>query len=135
MSIVNTGITLSCIELARNQIGIAKYDWFEENSNQLVTVNCYTFIQEIFAQHDIPLPQNLLGQLQAGEIVQPPYEKGSLIFTKGPWEGLGHNGLLTDIGSVIHASKEAGTVVEESLANFLCTRKFKCVVRIIAGHS
>lgn len=132
MSSTNTNTAFDCIALARRWVGKSKYNWWEEHSNPPYIVNCYTFTEWIFSKFDIPLPRDLFEQLQYGYTVENP-EAGDLIFTKGPWTGyIGHVGIITEHGSVIHVSEEHGTVTEEEMSKFLSNRKLKCVVRVIA---
>lgn len=131
------------VNVARLWVGISKYDFWEEHCYPPEVVNCYILVAWAYEQCGMWVPQTLLGQLYAGSLVQPDCtQDGCLIFTKGNWgngghfddqravRGVGHVGLVSSKGTVIHASSVAGTVVEEPLGRFVGDRVFRGIYRI-----
>lgn len=131
-------------DAARLLVGISRYDFMEEHCYPPEVVNCHTLVAWAYSQCGIWIPRDLLGQLYAGIPAVTDYTKGTcLVFIKGNWskggyfdsqravKGVGHVGIVSSQGTVIHASSSAKTVVEEPLERFLDDKSvFRGIYRI-----
>ncbi len=138
------GVNMNPADVARLWVGISRYDFLEEHCYPPEVVNCYTLVAWAYGQCEIWIPQTLLGQLYAGTLAVGDYAQGTcLVFTKGNWgkggyfdsqravKGVGHVGIVSSQGTVIHTSSSARTVVEEPLERFLGDRSmFRGIYRI-----
>jgi len=109
--------------------------------------DCSSFVQYLYKQIGIELPRKSIDQASLGKIVEPKTDKlqaGDLIFIKGPWgrynpkfpEGIGHVALYVGQGKVINArwklAKEGGgSVIEESVADFLSREDVTVIKRLL----
>lgn len=131
-------------DVAYPWIGISKHAFWEEHCRPPMVVNCYVLVSWAFERCGIQVPQTLLGQLYAGNLAESHEAQDGycLIFTKGKWnnggyfdakravQGVGHVGIVSCQGTVIHSSVDAGTIVEEPLESFLDSDVFRGIYRI-----
>jgi cell wall-associated NlpC family hydrolase len=131
-------------EIARSLMkrGI-RYEFFEERCNPPELMNCYLFVWWVFEQcAGIYMPKDIIGQLYRGEHVDTikDIQDAGLIFTTGRWgayydddraqEGVGHTGIITVQGSVIHACAGNNGVAEVPLWQFLEGRELRGMFHI-----
>lgn len=141
MGIARTSTGLLIVQTARTFVGKTRYCFFQEACQPPESTNCFIFTSFVFHQHSIALPQDLLGQLYAGNpVALAEHSPGDLIFTQGRWRGyqdagraqqkVGHVGIVTERATVIHASWQLGRVAEDSLEKFLGS-KFRGIYRVL----
>ncbi len=112
------------------------------------TFDCSSFVQYLYKKIDIDLPRTALDQATKGKKIEPNknlLEVGDLIFFKGGWGhyspefpmGIGHVGIYVGDGKVISSryqeidGKDAGSVLEENVSEFLDRKDFVVVKRIL----
>ena len=104
-------------------------------------MNCHTFVRWLFLQQRVDIPVGLATLLYYGTPMEfQERAPGDIIFTNGHWgnywdteraiKGVGHVGILATEDSVLHACFRAGTVIENSLQEFLASRKLRGIYRI-----
>jgi len=122
-------------EIARGFVG-TPYKYGAVESEAPGAFDCSLFTQYVFGQIGIELPRSTIEQASEGEKVsESDLQSGDVIFTRGAYghysplfpEGIGHAGIYTKEGTVIHAASkrinekpisEKGTVVETSLDEY-----------------
>ncbi len=125
------GITFTAIDvvaLARAQVG-KKYRRGAKQHEAPEIFDCSSFTKWVYAQAGVWLPRYSIDQRSSGIQVQIGGQRrsGDLTFTPGakPWhwgnpvrQGVGHVGIYTEAGTVIHAANSKRGVVEEELLDF-----------------
>ncbi len=90
------------------------------------TFDCSTFVQYVYAHAGLWLPRYTHLMVDHGDMVEPPYQPGDLLFTTGKsaWrhprypERIGHVAMVTNEYSCIHTDNlETKRVIEIPIAN------------------
>jgi len=130
------------IEEARACLG-AKYSRGVELRSAPETFDCSGLIVHVFAKKGVRLPRYAIDQLNIGPgsfVVRiDDLKKGDLVFTNGkcgfywddPMRRVGHVGLVTGNGTVIHAASSARGVVEDAFKKFFAKRNFVGARRVL----
>ena len=111
------------IACARQVIGNARYSFDRERCVGLDTVNCFTFVRELYRCQALDVPSDLGQMLAVGQVVrQRDLKPGHCLLLTARWGGydLSRKGLF-DVGHIalyagptmIHASYSQATVIEE----------------------
>jgi len=136
-----TLIEVNLIALARQCITTSLYRRGARFYEAPRVVDCSSFIKWLYAQRGIWLPRRSIQQRELGEIVNPDkIVSGDVVFVSGwidyyhdnPSDGVGHVGIATDDGTVIHASDKQSNVIETPLEKFIGKTKFRGVRRYIS---
>lgn len=128
-----------CLEIdllaaARGCLGKSEYALSADPRQAPQTVNCSSFIKYLYGLRGIWLPRYAIQQSELGVPVaaDSKLRLGDLLFSPGFFplsrnqdnaHGLGHVGMATGEGSVIHAAKHQGTVREIALDLYLGMRE------------
>lgn len=137
-------VDVDIVALARSCLGMPLYRRGARFSEAPATVDCSSFIKWLYAKRGIWLPRWSIQQHEHGEAVElDRVVAEDLIFTSGwldyyddnPADGVGHVGIATGNGTVIHASTGGVGVVESPLEKFLERRKFRGARRYIPIHT
>ena len=133
-------LEIDLIRLARQCIQTSIYRRGAKLSEAPAVVDCSSFMKWLYAQCGIWLPRRSIQQREYGETI-PLHEiiRNDLIFVSGhinyyydnPANGIGHVGIFTGEGTVIHAANKRLGVIETSLQNFTDEEKFRGVCRYI----
>lgn len=127
-------LQVDLIALARECIGTSIYRRGARPSEAPKIVDCSSFVKWLYAQRGIWVPRRSIQQRELGEEVQlAEVMAGDIIFISGcidyylddPSDGVGHVGIATDNGTVIHAANKKLNVVESSLEKFVGKAKFR----------
>lgn len=103
-------------------------------------VDCSSLIKWLYAQRGIWLPRRSIQQRECGEnIPLHGIIPGDVVFVSGwrnyyidnPRNGVGHCGIATEDGTVIHAANKKVGVVETYLENFIGKTSFRGVRRYL----
>jgi len=131
-------INVDIISLARGQIGVSQYHRGAQPSEAPAVVDCSSFVKWLYGQYGIWLPRRSIQQREHGEEVQPAeVVGGDLIFASGKTDyflddrndGVGHVGIATDQGTVIHAKNKIAGIIESPLREFFENDKFRGIRR------
>ena len=129
-----TVLAIDIIDIARSQVGIAEYQLDARPAHAPKVVNCSSFTKWLFAQRGCWIPQYAIEQRESGHVVhRHELQAGDLVFTGGrfgfyhntPEDKVSHVGIATDRGTVIHAERKAGSVIEVSLEQFFEKKRFR----------
>ena len=131
---------IDIISMARQCIGSSQYRRGARPSEAPALVDCSSFTKWLYAQRGIWLPRRSIQQSQTGETINlDELADGDLIFTSGPIsyyyddpaDGVGHVGIATGDGSVIHAANTRVNVIESPLKKFVDPNNLRKVKRLV----
>lgn len=134
--IINTNI----IAWARSCVGKSLYRRGAKTMEAPGIVDCSSLIKWLYGQCGIWLPRRSIQQLGIGKQVDTnEICAGDVIFISGlinyyhddPNDGVGHVGIATGEGTVIHAANKKQGIIESSLENFTNGTKLRGVRRYI----
>lgn len=133
-------LEVDLVGLARRCIVISSYRRGAKLSEAPTIVDCSSLIKWLYGQRGIWLPRRSIQQRELGEHVSlNDVSMGDVIFTRGavnyyhsnPRDSVGHVGMVTGEGTVIHAANSRVGIIESSLDNFLCVTKFRGIRRYV----
>ncbi|OGE80163.1 MAG: hypothetical protein A2660_02430 [Candidatus Doudnabacteria bacterium RIFCSPHIGHO2_01_FULL_45_18] len=113
------------VKLARGCVSSSRYRRGANYFEAPFTVDCSTLTKWVYAKTGIWLPRHSIDQREMGKRVSD-VRAGDLIFANGakpywftdPTDGVGHVGICTGQGTVIHAASKDRGVVEDSIEDF-----------------
>ncbi len=103
-------------------------------------VDCSTLTKWLYGQRGIWIPRHSIHQRAMGQsITIPELQPWDLVFSAGyhpyfidnPADGVGHVGIVTPTGTIVHAANSKVGVIEEELNVFSTPDRFRGAVRII----
>jgi hypothetical protein len=121
-------VNVDPVALVRTCLGTAKYKRGANISEAPYLVDCSTLTKWIYGKTGIWLPRHSIDQRDMGEqIPRSEVKSGDLIFVSGfrsYWRHgenieIGHVGICSGEGTVIHACNSTRGVVEDSIEEFL----------------
>lgn len=133
-------LEVDLIALARQCINASTYRRGAKPSEAPIVVDCSSFIKWLYGQRGIWLPRRSIQQREFGSPVTiDEVGAGDVIFVSGwidyyltdPKDGVGHVGIVTGEGTVIHAANRKANVVESSFESFVGKTKFRGVRRYV----
>ena len=133
-------LEIDIISLARECIGKSKYRRGAQPREAPAVMDCSSFMKWLYAQRGIWLPRRSIQQRELGEAV--PLDEliaGDLVFVSGwidwylndPSDGVGHVGIATGEGTIIHAANKKSGIIESGLGQFIGKAKFRGARRYI----
>ncbi len=126
-------LEIDIIALARKCINTSQYRRCAKSSEAPAVVDCSSFIKWLYGQSGIWLPRRSIQQRDMGEIVAfDDIRRSDVVFISGrvdyfhddPCDGVGHVGIATGTGTVIHAANSKIGVIETPLSEFV-DKKFR----------
>lgn len=132
------------IELARACIGYSRYKRGARFGESPHIVDCSSFTKWLYAQKGYWLPRFAIQQRARGVYTRySDTSSGDLVFVSGyidryeinPKDGVGHVGIATGEGSVIHAGGSKTGVIETALEEFAPPVLFRGVRRYVQDNS
>ena len=133
-------LEVDIIALARQCIGASQYRRAARLSEAPAIVDCSSFVKWLYARRGIWLPRRSIQQRELGEVIDlDELVAGDLVFVSGwidcyhddPADGVGHVGVATSDGTVIHAANRKAHIVESPLDKFVGKTKFRGARRYI----
>ncbi|MBC7981685.1 C40 family peptidase [Candidatus Parcubacteria bacterium] len=137
-------LDINMIELARERIGKATYRRGARLHEAPNAFDCSSFMKWIYGQKGIWLPRRSIQQSEMGMKTHiADIKAGDLIFTKGwinyfrhdPKDGIGHVGMATGEGTVIHAANDRVHLKEVNLKAFVEDDKDAIIRRYFNEHT
>lgn len=133
-------IAIDLVALARSYIGVSEYRRGAKIREAPGIFDCSSLMKWLYGQRGIWLPRRSIQQWELGEPV--PRENilaGDVVFVSGridyyiddPRFGVGHVGIATDSGTVVHAANRTYGVTESPLGKFLGGDKFRGARRYV----
>lgn len=122
------------VALSRQCIGTSQYRRGAKLIEAPAIVDCSSFIKWLYAQRGIWLPRRSIQQRELGEAINfDQIIAGDVVFVSGwidyyhddPANGVGHVGIATGDGTVVHAANRKINIVETSLEEFVEQTKFR----------
>jgi len=114
-------VEVDIIAAAHDIAGHATYKRGARMQDAPHTFDCSSLIKWLYGQRGIWLPRRSIQQREYGEYVEPEnIQTGDIVFTSGridyfdrdPTDGVGHVGIVTGSGTIIHAANRRRGVVE-----------------------
>jgi peptidoglycan endopeptidase LytE len=133
-------LEVDLIVLARQCIKMSTYHRGAKPLEAPTVVDCSSFIKWLYGQRGIWLPRRSIQQRELGiPVTINEINAGDVIFVSGwidyyhtdPKDGVGHVGIATGEGTVIHAANKKDHVIETSLESFVDKNKFRGVRRYV----
>jgi hypothetical protein len=138
-------LDVDAVVIAREWVGKATYRRGARMREAPAVFDCSSFAKWVYGQHGIWLPRRSIQQLAVGTpVALDQIRAGDLVFVRGwinyyhndPSDGVGHVGLATGEGTVIHAADRRAGVVESRLERFTKDGKiFRGACRIVEHQS
>lgn len=131
---------IDIISIARSLVGQAVYRRGARMVEAPAVFDCSSFIKWLYGQKGLYLPRRSIQQRKVGESVPVKnLSDGDVIFVSGyidyfdsdPADGVGHVGIYTGEGTVIHAANRRLGVVETKFERFIGTNKFRDIRRYV----
>lgn len=136
--------SVSVVEAARERIGGSRYVRGASFREAPAVLDCSGLVKWAYAQKGVWVPRLSIQQFAHGEEVQAlDLQEGDLLFTSGyvnfydtdPSIRVGHVGIATGVGTVIHAASKRAGVVEVGIESYLRGRTLQGVRRYVRGDS
>jgi hypothetical protein len=133
-------IDADLVALARERVGKAKYRRGASLSEAPEIFDCSSFIKWLYGRRGIWLPRRSIQQREYGEEIKlKDIVAGDVVFVSGainyymddPSDDVGHVGIATQDGTVIHAANKKAGIVENYLENFIGKTKFRGARRYV----
>lgn len=129
-----TVVNVDMLVLARQCVNTSIYRRSAKSSEAPTLVNCSSFIKWLYGKRGIWLPRRSVQQRSVGvPVANNEIIAGDLVFSSGwtgyyhtdPADRVGHVGMVTESGTVIHAASRNSHVTESSLESFIHTGKYR----------
>ena len=134
-------LNIDMISLARDCMKESTYRRGARPSQAPKTVDCSSLMKWLYAQRGIWLPRRSIQQRELGTSVATRTEimAGDLVFVSGfidwyytdPSDGVGHVGIATGYGTVIHAADRNSGVIESAYNTFVGESRLRGIRRYI----
>ena len=119
-------LELNMVSLARSFIGISHYRLGATLNEAPDYFDCSSFTKYLYAHKGIWIPRLSIQQREKGVIVNCA-ARDDLVFTTGyrnfydtdPHNNVGHVGIATDEGTIIHAADKYSGVIETTYTDFV----------------
>lgn len=121
-------VEVDVVALARQCVGVSQYRRGARIREAPKVFDCSSFVKWLYGQRGVWLPRRSIQQREMGETVSlDEVVAGDVVFTSGwidyyfddPKDGVGHVGLATGEGTIIHAANRRVGVVESPLDDFV----------------
>lgn len=121
-------IDVDLIRLAGTRVGNSLYRRGSRMFEAPKIMDCSSFMKWLYGQRGIWLPRRSIQQRALGKLVEVKnIRAGDLLFVSGridyyiddPADGVGHVGILTGKGTVIHAANKKVNIVESTIDSFI----------------
>ena len=133
-------VEVDLITLARECIGNSHYRRGAKPSEAPGIMDCSSFTKWLYGKQGIWLPRRSIQQRELGEIVNlDKLITGDLVFVSGwidwylenPADGVGHVGIATGCGTIVHAANKKVGIIESPLKTFAEEANFRGARRYI----
>ncbi|MCC7160448.1 C40 family peptidase [Candidatus Nomurabacteria bacterium] len=137
-------VQVDITSLARQCVGTSKYQRGAKLSEASLTFDCSSFMKWLYGMHGIWLPRRSIQQRELGEVVKiNEIIAGDVVFVSGwidyyhddPANGVGHVGIATGDGTIVHAANKKEGIIETSLHKFMGKDKFRGARRYIPKNA
>ena len=133
-------IEVDVVAEARNVVDIAEYRRGARLAEAPAVFDCSSLMKWLYAQSGIWLPRRSIQQREFGIPINPcDMSAGDIVFASGfidyydkdPADGVGHVGIATGDGTVIHAANRTLGIIESSFKEFVSKNKLRGIRRLI----
>ena len=133
-------VEVDVIALARWCMATSQWRRGANPAEAPAVVDCSSFIKWLYGQRGIWLPRRAIQQRRLGEPVRlDELTAGDIVFVSGwidwydldPLDGVGHVGIATGRGTVIHAANSQDGVTETPVDQFVGRTRFRGARRLV----
>lgn len=137
-------VVVDIVRSLRALIGVSEYCRGARLANAPTVVDCSSLVKWVYAQRGIWLPRRSIQQIECGMRTDLSHlVAGDVIFVTGrrnwygtdPSQGVGHVGIATGTGTVIHAANRRLGVAETTVTNFVDEVALRGVRRYVSQSS
>lgn len=137
-------IDVDLVRLAKSRVGVSSYRRGALPREAPGTVDCSSLVKWLLGEAGVWLPRRTIQQIRFGDrVASDDFHAGDLIYTTGlrnrydddPSLAVGHVGMATGTGTVIHASGSERGVVEDPLERFLGKNRYRCARRHLTSET
>lgn len=137
-------VAVDVVQLVRSCLGVSQYVRGTQVAFAPGIVDCSTLIKWVYAQRGIWIPRRTIQQIEYGESVGlSDIKAGDALFVTGsfnwyrddPRQSVGHVGMATGEGTIVHAATKGVGVIERSIDHFLSSAELRGIRRFIANPS
>ncbi len=134
-------LAVDMLSLARHCVGVSRYRRGARLYEAPSVVDCSSLVKWLYGERGIWLPRRSIQQRELGESVDlGELVLGDIVFVSGwidyydqnPSDGVGHVGVATGEGSIIHAANSKINIIEGPVAEFIGKNKFRGARRYIS---
>lgn len=134
-------VQVNIVALARECVGRSTYRRGARLREAPEVVDCSSLVKWLYGQRGVWVPRRSIQQAAFGTQIWREVLSGDLVFTSGhrdyydtdPNAGIGHVGIVTDSGTVIHAANQRSGVIETALNDF-CGDDVRAIRRLIPAN-
>jgi NlpC/P60 family len=129
------------VKAARSFIGKSEYKLGAKQFEAPRYVDCSSFTKWLYGRCGIWLPRRTIQQMDHGiPVTVKQLHAGDLIFKESPWGGwykndpkhkVGHVGICTGEGTIVHASNTKQGIIESNTKCFFDPKKFRGIRQFI----
>lgn len=121
-------LNINLVRLARSRVGVAQYRRGARLCDAPREFDCSSFVKWLYAKRGIWIPRRTVQQIAFGRDIQlGDMTSGDLVYVTGainwydtdPEQGVGHVGIATGEGTIIHAAYARVGIVETKQDAFL----------------
>lgn len=133
-------ITVDLVALARERVGKSVYRLGARLKEAPDIFDCSSFTKWLYGLRGIWLSRKAIQQREYGEAIRPDeIAAGDLVFSSGarslfyadPQDGVGHVGIATGEGTIVHAANPKLGVIEEPLEDFAKPKNLRGIRRYL----
>ncbi len=137
-------IEINLIQVARSCIGVSRYSRGARLVDAPNVLDCSSFMKWLHAQQGMCLPRRTIQQIELGvEVNFSAMSAGDVVFTTGRinyyhddlGQGVGHVGIATGEGTVVHAANSRVGIVENKIEDFVQRAELRGIRRYIPNPS
>ncbi len=121
-------IDVDIVSLAISFVGVSTYRRSARLSEAPGVFDCSSFVKWLYGQRGIWLPRRSIQQRECGMPITDASKLvgGDIVFVSGhvnyflsdPLDGVGHVGIVSDAGTVVHAANSRLGIVESTMESF-----------------
>lgn len=135
-------VPVDLVEIARSRVGASRYQRGARLMDAPGVFDCSSLMKWLYAQRGIWLPWRTIQQIDQGSSIDiRDLSAGDVIFTTGfinyyrtdPSQGVGHVGIATGEGSIVHAANSRSGIVESAVEDFLHAVELRGIRRYVTA--
>lgn len=137
-------ISVDLVALARDRVGKAIYRRGAHPDEAPNVFDCSSFVKWLYSKRGIKLPRRSIQQSEKGRKIElDSLAPGDLVFVSGaidyfrsdPKKGIGHVGIATGEGTIVHAANSKVHIIETQTDVFVGRERFRIARRYFSSNT